>query len=97
MKSCILLKWRGIYLAVLGQVEGGDLLRLLDLLLVRLDLGLQLGRQLGHELVVLLVLRDCERHLLAVPLGLAVRLRVLPSVSLHVAQLHLDLVFCFDL
>ena len=27
----------------LGQVEGGDLLRLLDLLLVRLDLRLQLG------------------------------------------------------
>ena len=29
----------------LGQVEGGDLLRLLDLLLVGLDLGLQLASQ----------------------------------------------------
>merc|ERR1712113_579274 len=38
----------------LGQVEGGDLLSLLDLLLVSLDLLLQLGGQLGHPVLVLL-------------------------------------------
>merc|ERR1719323_743002 len=43
-------------LAELGQVEGGDLLSLLDLLLVGLDLVLQLVNQLLHPLVVLLVL-----------------------------------------
>ena len=35
----------------LGQVEGGDLLSLLDLLLVRLDLLLKLRCQLGHALL----------------------------------------------
>ena len=39
-------------LPVLGQVEGGDLLRLLDLLLVGLDLALQLVDQGLHALVV---------------------------------------------
>ena len=65
MKSFILLKWRRIYLAVLGQVEGGDLLRLLDLLLVRLDLALQLVDQGLHPLVVLavLVLQDIDNEL----------------------------------
>ena len=43
-------------LPVLGQVEGGDLLRLLDLLLVGLDLALQLVDQGLHPLVVLAVL-----------------------------------------
>ena len=42
----------------LGQVEGGDLLGLLNLLLVGLDLGLQLGCQLGHEVLVLLGFSD---------------------------------------
>ena len=41
----------------LGQVEGSDLLGLLDLLLVSLDLCLQLGRQVAHPVLVLLVLR----------------------------------------
>ena len=40
-------------LAELGQVEGGDLLGLLDLLLVALHLVLQLVHQLLHTLVVL--------------------------------------------
>ena len=40
-------------LAELGQVEGGDLLGLLDLLLVALHLVLQLVNQLLHPLVVL--------------------------------------------
>ena len=66
MKSFISLKWRGIYLAVLGQVEGGDLLRLFDLLLVRLDLALQLVDQGLHPLVVLavLVLQDIDNELI---------------------------------
>ena len=37
----------------LGQVEGGDLLSLLDLLLVRLDLLLQFVNQILHSFVVL--------------------------------------------
>ena len=40
-------------LTELGQVEGGDLLGLLDLLLVALHLVLQLVNQLLHPLVVL--------------------------------------------
>merc|ERR1719305_6691 len=44
-------------LAVLGQVQGGDLLGLLDLLLVALDLPLELVDQGLHPLVVLPVLR----------------------------------------
>ena len=47
-----------------GQVERGDLLGLLDLLLVRLDLGLQLGRQLRHPVLVLFVLVQLEGELL---------------------------------
>ena len=42
----------------LGQVEGGDLLGLLDLLLVGLDLGLQLVGEVAHPVLVLLVLRE---------------------------------------
>ena len=101
MKSFILLKWRGIYLAVLGQVEGGDLLRLLDLLLVRLDLALQLVDQGLHPLVVLavLVLQDIdneliwfcfdllESQLLDMPLGLA---KVLLRIG-HPPVLSVDL------
>ena len=43
-------------LPVLGQVEGGDLLGLLNLLLVGLDLALELVDQSLHSLVVLPVL-----------------------------------------
>merc|ERR1711988_1661837 len=42
-------------LPVLGQVQGGDLLGLLDLLLVTLDLALQLVNEGLHPLAVLLV------------------------------------------
>merc|ERR1711994_979334 len=58
-------------LAVLGQVEGGDLLGLLDLLLVALDLALKLVDESLHALVVLLVLVTGEGQLLDRPLGLA--------------------------
>ena len=57
-------------LAELGQVEGGDLLGLLDLLLVGLDLHLQLRGQLGHSVLALLVLVLLEGQLLHLPLGL---------------------------
>merc|ERR1719389_942313 len=43
-------------LAELGQVEGSDLLGLLNLLLVGLDLLLQLVGEVGHAVLVLLVL-----------------------------------------
>merc|ERR1711872_1186180 len=75
----------------LGQVEGGDLHGLLDLLLVGLDLGLQLVGEVAHPVLVLLVLLDLEGELLGPALGLLVALGVLPSVRLHVAQLHLQL------
>merc|ERR1719195_387337 len=78
-------------LAELGQVEGGDLLGLLDLLLVGLDLLLQLASQLGHAVLVLLVLINLELELLAAALGLLVTLHVLASVGLSVAQLNLQL------
>ena len=43
-------------LVELGQVEGSNLLGLLNLLLVGLDLGLELGGQVGHAVLVLPVL-----------------------------------------
>merc|ERR1719153_1485987 len=58
----------------LGQVEGCDLLSLLDLLLVGLDLGLQLGGQVGHPVLVLLVLTSGESKLLALALSTLVSL-----------------------
>ena len=58
----------------LGQVEGGDLLGLLDLLLVGLDLGLQLGGQVGHPVLVLLVLTGSEGEFLALALSALVSL-----------------------
>merc|ERR1740123_847352 len=75
----------------LGQVERGDLLRLLNLLLVRLDLALQLARQLRHPVLVLLVLVILELELLDLPLCLLVALHVVPGASLHTAQLNLQL------
>ena len=48
-------------LAELSQVEGGDLLGLLDLLLVALHLVLQLVHQLLHPLVVLGVMNVSQR------------------------------------
>merc|ERR1719346_128533 len=69
----------GLHLAVLGQVEGGYLLGLLDLLLVGLDLALQLVDQSLHALVVLPVLFLGVGQLLDLPLGLA---EVLLAVSI---------------
>merc|ERR1719225_177051 len=86
-------------LAVLGQVEGGDLLGLLDLLLVGLHLALQLVDQRLHPLVVLTVLVSGEGQLLDGPLGLAQVLRHVseaPALSVKLrlkladAGLHLD-------
>ena len=70
-------------LPVLGQVEGGDLLRLLDLLLVRLDLALQLVDQGLHPLVVLPVLVLLVGELLDPPLG---PLQVLRGVAIPPAS-----------
>merc|ERR1711973_151567 len=86
-------------LAVLGKVEGGDLLGLLDLLLVGLHLALQLVDQSLHPLVVLAVLIGSEGELLDGPLGLAQVLgdiSVAPVLSVKLrlkladAGLHLD-------
>merc|ERR1711868_141771 len=86
-------------LAVLGQVEGGDLFGFLNLLLVGLDFALELVNQTLHALVVLLVLVTSEGQLLDGSLGLA---EVLQDVSvasalgvklrlqLTDASLHLD-------
>ncbi|MPC23541.1 hypothetical protein E2C01_016595 [Portunus trituberculatus] len=57
-------------LAELGQVEGGDLLSLLDLPLVGLHLLLKLVDKVLHLLVVLLVLLGLEGELLDAPLAL---------------------------
>ena len=59
-------------LAELGEVEGGDLLGLLDLLLIGLDLLLELAGQVRHAVLVLLVLVILELELLDLPLGLLV-------------------------
>merc|ERR1719193_2935001 len=76
----------------LGQVEGGDLLGLLDLLLVGLDLGLQLGGQVGHPVLVLLVLASGEGELLALALSTLISLGGLSSASLGAGELGLQLV-----
>merc|ERR1719422_785899 len=86
-------------LTVLGQVEGSDLLSLLNLLLVRLDLALELVNQSLHALVVLLVLVSAEGQLLDGSLGLAEVLEdisVTPGLGIQLrlklpdAGLHLD-------
>merc|ERR1719175_561828 len=59
----------GLHLPELGQVKRGDLLGLLDLLLVRLDLALELVNETLHPLVVLPVLVLLVSQLLDVSLG----------------------------
>merc|ERR1719389_1416289 len=81
----------GLHLAVLGQVEGGDLLGLLDLLLVRLDLALQLVNQTLHALVVLPVLFLGVGQLLDLPLGLAEVLLAVSVAPVLGVQLGLEL------
>ena len=72
--------------AELGQVERGDLLGVLDLLLVGLDLALQLGCKVGHPVLVLFVLVVLEKNLLDSALRLLEGLLVLSSLGLQVAQ-----------
>merc|ERR1719225_1753352 len=76
----------------LGKVEGGDLLGLLDLLLVGLDLGLELWGQVSHPVLVLLVLTGGEDQLLALALSTLVSLASLSSASLRAGKLGLELV-----
>merc|ERR1719410_1982016 len=78
-------------LAELGQVEGSNLLSLLDLLLVGLDLHLQLVGQLGHAVLVLLVLTLGEGELLGLALGSLVSLVGLTSARLGGSKLSLKL------
>merc|ERR1719188_1804471 len=78
-------------LAELGQVEGSNLLSLLNLLLVGLDLGLELGGQVGHAVLVLSVLIILELELLDLALSSLVRLHVLSSLGLNIAKLNLEL------
>merc|ERR1712131_302729 len=76
-------------LSVLGKVEGGNLLGLLDLLLVGLDLALELVDQSLHPFLVLLVLVDGVGQFLHVSLGLAEILLGIPKTS--VLSIHLGL------
>merc|ERR1719418_344194 len=78
-------------LAELGQVEGSDLLSLLDLLLVGLDLALQLAGQLGHAVLVLLVLTLGKGQLLGLALSPLEGLGGLTSAALGGGQLSLQL------
>merc|ERR1719220_248430 len=76
--ACLSISECSSNLAVLGQVQGGDLLGLLNLLLVGLHLALELVDQSLHPLVVLPVLVSGKAQLLDGPLGLA---EVLGDVS----------------
>merc|ERR1719356_1007620 len=78
-------------LAVLGKVEGGDLLSLLNLLLVGLDLALQPVNQPLHALVVLPVLLLGVGQLLDLPLGLAQVLQAVSVAPVLSVQLGLQL------
>merc|ERR1719322_1537710 len=78
-------------LAELGQVEGSNLLSLLNLLLVGLDLRLKLGGQVGHAVLVLSVLIILELEFLDLALSSLVRLHVLSSAGLDIAELNLQL------
>merc|ERR1719188_935658 len=77
-------------LAELGQVEGSDLLSFLNLLLVGLDLRLELGGQVGHAVLVLSVLIILELEFLDLALSSLVRLHVLSSLCLDIAELNLE-------
>merc|ERR1719389_1581246 len=81
----------GLDLAVLGKVEGGDLLSLLDLLLVALDLALQLVDQTLHPLVVLPVLLLGVGQLLDLALRLAEVLQAVSVAPVFGVHLRLEL------
>merc|ERR1712218_10056 len=89
--ACLSISKSSGNLAVLGQVEGGDLLGLLDLLLVGLHLALQLVDQSLHPLVVLPVLISSEGQLLDCPLGLAQVLGHICVAPVLSVQLRLQL------
>ena len=74
-----------------GQVEGGDLLGLLNLPLVGFDLLLQLVDQILHPLVVLPVLLRLEGKLLDAALGLAQVLLGIGVAALFSVKLLLQL------
>merc|ERR1719273_481359 len=78
-------------LAELGQVEGGNLFGLLDLLLVGLDLALQFAGQLGHAVLILLVLALGECQLLGLALSPLEGLGGLTSAALGGGQLSFQL------
>merc|ERR1719288_599047 len=78
-------------LAELGKVEGGDLLSLLDLLLVGLDLCLQLVGKLRHPVLVLLVFILGKLELLDLPVGSLVALDHLAGPALSASKLSLQL------
>merc|ERR1719422_1811545 len=78
-------------LAILGQVEGSDLLGLLNLLLVGLDLALELVDQTLHALVVLPVLLLGVGQLLDLTLGLAEVLQAVSVASVLSIKLRLEL------
>merc|ERR1719323_346291 len=75
----------------LGLGHLGDLLGLLNLLLVGLDLSLQLVGELGHLVLVLVVLFLLELQLLDAPLRLLVALEGLGGLALDSSQLNLHL------
>merc|ERR1711997_176497 len=71
VSSLLSISQVGLGLTELGQVHGSNLLGLLDLLLVRLDLGLELVNQSLHALMVLAVLIRRVSQLLDPALRLA--------------------------
>ena len=79
-------------LPVLGQVDGGNLLGLFDLFLVRLDLLLELVNQVSDAVLVLLVLLLLEEKLLDPTLTLGDGLVHLVGVLDGPVQLHLNVV-----
>merc|ERR1719282_2138348 len=78
-------------LSVLGEVEGSNLLGLLNLLLVGLDLALELVDQTLHPLVVLPVLVLGVGQLLDLTLGLAEVLLGISKTSVLSIKLRLQL------
>merc|ERR1719336_818749 len=81
----------GLDLSVLGEVEGGNLLGLLNLFLVGLDLALELVNQTLHALVILPVLLLGVGQLLDLTLGLAEVLLAVSVASVLSIKLRLKL------
>merc|ERR1719498_446946 len=78
-------------LAELGKVQGGNLLSLLNLLLVGLDLLLELAGKVGHSVLVLLVLSLGKLELLDLALGSLEGLGVLRGAGLDRSKLRFEL------